>query len=879
MQRLPLHCFRSLLPRTKGVLLLGRLTHFGLGCFLRFFHLACCRAVPCPLPSRGMMYAAHYHTCKSQNTWAAYLEHFPHLHQGRHNGHKQNRHHHHHHRIKKKTWNFIHEKMSYDTFFTMKRLIDRSRTVGEVLRWVTQNPGKISYNHYPIALQKIGQVLQQRSGGASEETIHSQMLELEEFQTLCNSIVADCSKFDNFSIVNCLYAVAALGLPSDSKIVQVLEEESRVRLTQFNQKDVSMVFSSVMKLHRSTQHPLVESCLAGLEKNIEKERHPQTLFLLLSYYRLKSQALQSDSYTSEQLLNNRKILRLVKHTLGHVANVRDHEMTLLDEMLATCCREASNKSLELIFSSHIFYENRQEKFISSLAEELPKKVDSITPYTMALIAKYIARHRLREGKLLDTIAEFLIKKGDYLDSKVIQKLVFPFSRMNYKPANATKFFEKLESVLEVKAMNSPLATVNIFMSMFQLGHFPGAILDRVFSAAFVNNVMNSPYGLIVRRYLSLLDAAIELEYRDYKGPRLEDRYKVMMFDRVLTADEVNRKYSYKGLVAEALRQLLGDQCYKQDEVLPPGYYTDFLLWINESGTVLHINGTTPSAGTPLCPSIPSTKGTEKPSVLHTQPDISSLTSDFQKFSPFCHNDVTPKEKRDGDCAVEVDFLSRSRPPGSGGSSDAASILTGSTMEYTYYSPSNYYNSLTKEQSLESQESSTLSSPSDCLNQAPNTTGCSPVMNSNSLFQFPIGKILNEDTETAPQSQEHNLFRAEQSAPSFYDSHHYPESQSRVVQGELVSPVPPSLQLSSPLLTDKERCRDNDQVNRIVMSVNDKWHYCHNSDVLVGSRAMRDRHLRLLGYTVLQLPYHELEKLNGIEEVKQYLQKRLLDVQL
>lgn len=53
-----------------------------------------------------------------------------------------------------------------------------------------------------------------------------------------------------------------------------------------------------------------------------------------------------------------------------------------------------------------------------LLDELPKKVDSITPYTMALIAKYIARHRLRETQLLDTIAEFLVKKCEYLDSKV-----------------------------------------------------------------------------------------------------------------------------------------------------------------------------------------------------------------------------------------------------------------------------------------------------------------------------------------------------------------------------------------------------------------------------------------------------------------------------
>lgn len=41
---------------------------------------------------------------------------------------------------------------------------------------------------------------------------------------------------------------------------------------------------------------------------------------------------------------------------------------------------------------------------------------------MALIAKYIARHRLRETRLLDTIADFLVKKAEYLDSKVLNQL-------------------------------------------------------------------------------------------------------------------------------------------------------------------------------------------------------------------------------------------------------------------------------------------------------------------------------------------------------------------------------------------------------------------------------------------------------------------------
>ncbi|XP_029379903.1 fas-activated serine/threonine kinase [Echeneis naucrates] len=803
---------------------------------------------------------------------------------------------------KKKTWNFIHEKMSYDTFFTMKRLIERSRRPDEVLRWVTQNPAKISHNHYPVALQKIGQLLQAtqpRGGGEEAEAAGGganggdgrQILEHQDFQTLCDAIISDCSKFDNFSIVNCLYAVAALGLPSDSQVVQVLEAESQSRLNQFNQKDVSMVFSSSMKLHPGSQHPLTEACLAGLEKNLERERHPQTLFLLLSYYRLKWRTLQLQEPSApaggvvttnntppnpEQLLANRKILRLVKHTLASVSGVRDQEMVLLDEMLAACAREASNKSLELIFSSHLFYQNRQERFISSLAEELPKKVDSITPYTMALIAKYIARHRLRETRLLDTIADFLVKKAEYLDSKVIQKLVFPFSRMSYRPSSSD-FFSRLEEVVELKALSSPLATVNILMSLFQLGHFPGLVLHRVFSSAFISNVTNSPYALIVRRYLSLLDAAVELEYREYTGPRLQDAHKVLMFDHALTADEVNRKYSYKGLVAEALRQLVGEQNYKQDEVLAPGYYTDFVLWLDSSGRVLPIRngaGLAMSLAPPPCASVAS-----KPA----DGAVTVVTSEFQRFSPFAALEEGGEQPGQPGEALSGTLEPRSFMPHHIRSTTGPTVATcpprpganGGSLDYgPYYIPAaEYYSSLAKEHSLESQDSSTLSSPPSDGLVPPGPQGPPGATAPESLFQFSIGKILEDEGGPGPPGAPGGQ-GTDCELPGFYEDVTYSEGSGADRGPSSPSPLHP------PDRPDAENHpAEQRQIRRVIMSVNDKWHYCHNSEVLVGSRAMRDRHLRLLGYIILQLPYHELEKLNGIEEVKQYLHKKLLDIPL
>lgn len=46
--------------------------------------------------------------------------------------------------------------------------------------------------------------------------------------------------------------------------------------------------------------------------------------------------------------------------------------------------------------------------------------------------------------------------------------------------------------------------------------------------------------------------------------------------------------SYKGLVAEALRQLVGEQNYKQDEVLPPGYYTGITAVLHKQSTLQRV---------------------------------------------------------------------------------------------------------------------------------------------------------------------------------------------------------------------------------------------------------------------------------------------------
>lgn len=144
----------------------------------------------------------------------------------------------------------------------------------------------------------------------------------------------------------------------------------------------------------------------------------------------------------------------------------------------------------------------------------------------------------------------------------------------------------------------------------------------------------TPPSLIVRRYLSLLDTAVELELPGYQGPRLPQRQRVPIFPQPLITDRARCKYrwargmaatgtqsrkarasvssqknsleavkglcrvavlsrhgpsllplsfplSHKDIVAEGLRQLLGEEKYRQDLTVPPGYCTGevWTVWV------------------------------------------------------------------------------------------------------------------------------------------------------------------------------------------------------------------------------------------------------------------------------------------------------------
>ncbi|XP_066537441.1 FAST kinase domain-containing protein 3, mitochondrial isoform X2 [Hoplias malabaricus] len=62
--------------------------------------------------------------------------------------------------------------------------------------------------------------------------------------------------------------------------------------------------------------------------------------------------------------------------------------------------------------------------------------------------------------------------------------------------------------------------------------------------------------------------------------------------------------------------------------------------------------------------------------------------------------------------------------------------------------------------------------------------------------------------------------------------------------------------------------------RIALCIDGPKRFAANATQLLGKEAIKQRHLRILGYEVVQIPYYEFEKLKGKAETVEYLHKKI-----
>ncbi|ROL42996.1 FAST kinase domain-containing protein 3, mitochondrial [Anabarilius grahami] len=70
------------------------------------------------------------------------------------------------------------------------------------------------------------------------------------------------------------------------------------------------------------------------------------------------------------------------------------------------------------------------------------------------------------------------------------------------------------------------------------------------------------------------------------------------------------------------------------------------------------------------------------------------------------------------------------------------------------------------------------------------------------------------------------------------------------------------------------CHSDEVHKRIALCIDGSKRFAANAEKLLGKEAIKQRHLRILGYEVVQISYYEFEKLKNKEEVVEYLHKKI-----
>ncbi|EHA98342.1 Fas-activated serine/threonine kinase [Heterocephalus glaber] len=211
------------------------------------------------------------------------------------------------------------------------------------------------------------------------------------------------------------------------------------------------------------------------------------------------------------------------------------------------------QQLEATLSSPRFLRYPWQHLIVALQVLEEARPEELTPRVMVLLAQHWAWHWLQEPQLLEAIARFLVVQESQLN-KVVQKLVLPFGQLNYLPLEQ-QFMPCLERILAQEAGVAPLATVNILMSLCQLQSLPFRALHFFFSPGFLWSWSS----------------------QDVRAPAFPGDNRCPSSHSLIT-DRACCKYSHKDIVAEGLRQLLGEEKYHQNLTVPPGYCTGE-LWL------------------------------------------------------------------------------------------------------------------------------------------------------------------------------------------------------------------------------------------------------------------------------------------------------------
>lgn len=206
-----------------------------------------------------------------------------------------------------------------------------------------------------------------------------------------------------------------------------------------------------------------------------------------------------------------------------------------------------------------------------------------------VMCSYCTKFRIRSPTILEGVGQYFIEHHHNMEPVHIMAIAQSFGQMDFHPPNGFRFWEILETQLEMKfSQFPPKDMVNLLVSFLYIEKYPLNFVNKIFNPFFIDRLHNQPDSDVShsRQQLKLLDTGMHLESRGYQGPFLpkDTNYKSINHDSRISRLAGKLLNPLSDVVGDISR--LGKQVVLASLPLHPLYIVDIMIYPSHAASLL-----------------------------------------------------------------------------------------------------------------------------------------------------------------------------------------------------------------------------------------------------------------------------------------------------
>ncbi|KAF1452200.1 FAST kinase domain-containing protein 4, partial [Spheniscus mendiculus] len=416
--------------------------------------------------------------------------------------------------------------------FSVKEQVEESRNpehkvIGELIETATSPRELFQLSEFrALNSNQASLIITQLSRLAVEKNLETEsILRDERFQQLIGITDSQISQVWNNTLVNLLKSLCSLGMDSNRREMQSVEQEVLWRLRRLTFRQLTSL-AEFLAVKQGKESRLLNEVIKKLELRWTELEGTRTVVTLMGKVghvspalmdRLEDKALElAEQFNPDDI---RKIMLALAYQNRRC-------VPLLRALSYHLIQKHSELSLSVLMDLIFAYGKlnfHQPQVFQKIATDLHPHVSTMKPIEVTRCIRSFALLKWLSLPLFEAIVQYALDNTKQLSVTHLCSIILSFARLNFQPSGSEDFFNMVHEELQSQLDSlEPHLLTDLVWSLCVLQQAKAPYLQRVLAPDFHARIRGdqSLKAQNLRLKLIHINAAAKLESPDYRGPFL-----------------------------------------------------------------------------------------------------------------------------------------------------------------------------------------------------------------------------------------------------------------------------------------------------------------------------------------------------------------------